>query len=180
MHYNNVKDKSWVGKKFGSLTVVDTQYVPERSRWMWLCRCDCGNIVLEYPNPLMRGKQKACSCGKAANAKKVAFRHGESKTRLYGIWCDIHRRCNNPANKSYKWYGGKGIKVCEEWSSYENFRNWAVLAGYTDSLTIDRVSSEIGYQPNNCRWVDRKAQAQNRRSTLFVQIGGETRDILDK
>jgi hypothetical protein len=80
--------------------------------------------------------------------------HGETNTRLYVIWLAMRRRCGNPNSHNYKYYGGKGVRVCDEWNSnYENFRDWARENGYEDNLTIDRIDSDGNYEPSNCRFI---------------------------
>ena len=89
--------------------------------------------------------------------------HGESQTRLYRIWSGMKSRCLNPRNRKYNIYGGKGVKVCPEWVySFENFRDWAVVNGYADNLTIDRIDSNGDYEPSNCRWTTYNEQNSNR------------------
>jgi hypothetical protein len=84
-----------------------------------------------------------------------------SKGRLHNIWRGLKQRCYNPKATGFKYYGGRGIKVCDEWNTFILFALWAILNGYNDSLTIDRRDNDIGYCPNNCRWVEIKAQANN-------------------
>ena len=94
-------------------------------------------------------------------------KHGESKTRLYGVWGNMRFRCNNPNDDHYKYYGAKGIKVCKEWDDFTAFRDWALANGYDENApigvcTIDRIDVNGNYEPSNCRWVDAKIQSQNR------------------
>lgn len=90
--------------------------------------------------------------------------HRMSHTHLYSKWKGMRRRCNNPKAPKYKWYGGKGVKVCPEWDKpfggFEAFRDWALSNGYNDDLTIDRIDSNKDYCPENCRWI---AQSENTR-----------------
>lgn len=82
-------------------------------------------------------------------------------------------RCSNQNNQAYKDYGGRGIKVCQEWQDFSNFREWALANGYTDELTIDRIDVNGDYCPDNCRWASRKTQMNNRRCTPHYDVGDE-------
>ena len=97
----------------------------------------------------------------------------ESKTRLYRIWQLMKRRCNYPACKSYKDYGGRGISVCVEWNDFRNFKQWAMEHGYSDSLTIERIDVNGNYCPENCTWVTIQQQGRNRRNTAWVIYKGQ-------
>lgn len=100
-------------------------------------------------------------------------------TRLGSIYHNMKTRCTNPNYDKYKWYGGKGISVCEEWSnSYDTFEEWALRHGYTDDLTLDRIDPNGNYCPENCRWVSRKEQANNRSSNHFLTYNGKTMTIM--
>ena len=101
---------------------------------------------------------------------KQMVRHGESSTKLYTVWSHIKKRCLNKNNPGYKHYGGRGIKVCDEWrDSYISFRDWSLLNGYVDTktprnlVTIDRIDNDGNYEPSNCRWVTGGIQARNTR-----------------
>lgn len=96
--------------------------------------------------------------------KCSSYKHGYSRDRVYGIYKGIIRRCYNEKYKEYANYGGRGIKVCEEWlNNRVSFFDWAMKNGYSDDLSIDRIDNDGNYEPNNCRWVDDITQAKNKR-----------------
>lgn len=90
-------------------------------------------------------------------------KHDMSHTSLYSRWRDIKQRCLNPNNNNYKYYGGRGIKICEEWLDFNNFRQWALNNGYSEELSIDRIDNNGDYEPLNCRWVTQSIQCMNMR-----------------
>lgn len=105
--------------------------------------------------------------------------HGMTNTRLYGIWCGIKGRCNNPNIEHFPRYGGRGIKVCDEWNnSFSAFYEWALSSGYDPACSgreqsIDRIDCNGDYSPRNCRWVSMKEQARNRTDTVYVFADGK-------
>jgi len=102
--------------------------------------------------------------------------HGFSKTRLYGIWCQMKNRCYNTRVEKYPSYGGRGIRVCEEWrQNFLTFRRWALDNGYDSNLQIDRRDNDGNYEPSNCRWVSSKEQQRNRSNSSFITAFGETK-----
>ena len=105
--------------------------------------------------------------------------HGQSKTRLYGIWCGIKKRCYDPRNKRYANYGGRGIKVCEEWQTFEPFYEWAMANSYVENLTIDRIDTNGNYEPSNCRWADAITQQNNTTRNHMLTAFGETKTIAE-
>lgn len=141
------------GQKFNMLTVLEF-YDVQNGMSRWLCKCDCGNEVVVYGRHLKSGNTISCGCYYKKHNHEFGYKHGWAKTRLYRIWSDMKARCLNPNEKSYKWYGGKGISVCEEWlSDFTEFRDWALDNGYNDKLSIDRIDSSENYCPENCRWI---------------------------
>ena len=148
------------------------------------CQCRCGTVKNVLASALKSGRSQSCGCYNAENKTVVCgnnFRtHGETKTRLYQIYAGIKKRCYNENAQNYKNYGGRGITVCDEWeSSWYAFRDWALLNGYTDALTIDRIDVNGNYEPNNCRWVDKSVQANNRRTNRIITYAGESHTIAE-
>lgn len=156
------------GQRFGRLVAEEFVRVDPKRGVIWKCKCDCGNEI-ECPTKSLRsGHTKSCGCLKREEASNRKKKHGGTHTRLYNVWNGMRQRCNDPNHKSYKDYGGRGIKVCEEWDDYENFRSWALENGYDANAkfgdcTLDRIDVYGDYCPKNCRWVDQKTQAQNKR-----------------
>lgn len=101
-------------------------------------------------------------------------RHGLIHSRIYTQWHLMKLRCQSPSHKSYKDYGGRGISVCQEWQTFEPYKEWALANGYSDSLTIDRIDVNGNYEPSNCRFVDMVTQCNNRRSSKFLTYQGKT------
>lgn len=104
----------------------------------------------------------------------MSFRHKESHTPLHDKWCGINNRCRHHPR-----YAGRGIKVCEEWSVYENFRDWALANGYKDGLTIERVDVDGDYCPENCKWIPFEKQARNRTTTKWVEYEGRKMSLAE-
>lgn len=169
----NNKYKNLIGQKFNLLTVISENGVDKFGRKTWLCKCDCGNESIVPSTSLVKGDVKSCGCLRGKNL----ITHNHSNERLHSIWKGIRRRCNNPHEKSYKDYGARGIKLCDEWNNYENFRNWAIENGYRDDLTIDRKDVDKIYCPSNCKWSTLKEQARNKQNTFWVSYKGEIKSL---
>jgi hypothetical protein len=128
----------------------------------------------------MSGKSISCGCFRNETLSKRRTKHGLSKSRIFKIWGGMKKRCYNPNAINYDRYGGRGIIVCSEWrTSFESFRDWALLNGYTDSLSIDRIDPNGNYEPGNCRWTTLNVQCRNTRQNHMVTIGTETKCLTD-
>lgn len=163
------------GKRFGRLVAVEVVGRSKQQSLIWKCKCDCGNYVNVVSVSLSIGNTSSCGCIHAEGLMNRCYRHGESKSKIYSIWSGIKGRCSREKEKAYKNYGGRGIKVCDEWNnSFENFRDWSLNNGYEEGLTIDRIDNNGNYEPNNCRWVSRKIQMNNMRRNRMITYEGET------
>lgn len=153
------------GQRFGKLTVIKRAEQNSKSgNAMWVCKCDCTNDVTVIGSHLRSGHTTSCGCNRISERSM-----GHSKDRLYRTWMGMHNRCYNHNHDRFKWYGGKGISICDEWHEFISFRAWALSNGYTDELTIDRIDADRNYCPDNCKWVDMKVQANNRSNNRILQ-----------
>lgn len=166
------------GTRFGKLT-VDFDYPNISSRQMVSCTCDCGNTKLVKSFDLKRNHTVSCGCLKRSTIKYVRYIDGRTteNSRLVGIWNKARRRCLNPKDGHFAEYGGRGIKMCEEWSNrdtgYQAFKKWSYENGYADCFEIDRIDVNGNYEPSNCRWISHKENMDNTRHTRHFEYKGE-------
>lgn len=159
-----------VGKVFGRLTVLEEAGRDKFGKVLWRCKCDCGAEVTVTCNNLRSGNTNSCGCYDRDNHTT----HGMYKTKLYNVWHGLKVRTGTikgADGKKKRLYQDRGITLCEEWKSFENFRDWALSNGYSDDLEIDRIDNDKGYTPENCRCVSRKENDNNRRNTLRLEDG---------
>lgn len=167
------------GMKFGRLTAIECVGINKEKRAVWKCICDCGNVVNVAGKSLRTGNTKSCGCYSIEKSTerivKLNTKHGGTHTKLYHIWSGMKDRCYYKKCINYNRYGGKGIKICEEWlNDFSKFRIWAENNGYNENLTIDRIDSNGDYCPENCRWATPRQQANNRSTNVILNCKGES------
>lgn len=168
-----IKDRT--GQKFGRLTALYRLHNYHKQGTYWLCVCDCGNIAEVKSSKLGIGHTKSCGCLQKETVSKLNVKHKKANTRLYKLFIDMKKRCYNQNSKSYKYYGERGVIICDEWlNDFMVFHDWSISHGYKDNFTIDRIDVNGNYEPNNCRWVDMKTQNRNSRHNRNYTINGET------
>lgn len=161
-----------VGQKFSRWTVVAEQ------KGGWLCRCDCGTERAVKPFDLTSGKSKSCNCLRDEGNRVRHIKHGQSGSPEYTAWLGMRERCTNPNTKQWKDYGGRGIKVCRRWETFENFLE-DMGEKPSPEHTLDRKNNDGNYTPKNCRWATRAVQNNNRRSKRLVTFNGVTKSITE-
>lgn len=167
-----VKARELSGERFGMLVAIsraDGIVSGKETYAVWNCVCDCGGTAKVQTRCLSNGGTRSCGClRKLGNNRK----HGDAKksgpSRLYNIWGGMKDRCLNSNAKAFNAYGGRGISICQEWMEFAQFREWANSNGYTDQATIDRINTDGGYSPSNCRWATYLEQNRNKRSNRPV------------
>jgi hypothetical protein len=162
-----------IGKRFGMLLVLGIER-EGRAKVMplMLCKCDCGKETTPQPYALMRGNVTSCGCGRLAKITKHGQAYGKNGSKTYTAWAQMKSRCDNPNNRFYACYGGRGIGYCESWKNFEDFL--ADMGEAPEGLTLDREDNSKGYSKANCRWASRKTQQNNRRNTRMIEFEGKS------
>lgn len=181
------KVKDLRGMKIGRLTPIEQHGFTKANKHghrhaVWYCKCDCGNFCEASTDTLLRKRSTpSCGCVSKEHLKDMSkgnITHGMSKTHLYRLYYRMIRRCCNANNDHYHMYGGRGIRICDEWlNSFETFAEWAYANGYEEGLSIDRIDVNGNYEPSNCRWISVKDQSHNKRQSRLYEYNGKVQDV---
>jgi len=161
-------------KRFGRLLVIGIADRNGRKVIRWHCRCDCGNTTIVRGAHIKSGAIQSCGCLHDEVSGRRFRRHGHNRgpgkiSPTYEAWCSMKTRCYNPRSANYKYYGARGISVCDRWDLFDNFLSDMGERPSPD-LSLDRINNELGYFPENCRWATRSEQRRNQRRKIWTHI----------
>ena len=170
-------EKFKVGQKFNKFTILEFNGKHKSGHLTALCKCDCGNIRTISLSDLKLNRSKSCGCIRKEAKQLFKKDHGMTNTKEFKTWAGIKIRCYNKNYKSYNYYGGKGVTMCNRWLN--SFRNFLEDMGFapTNKHSIDRIDSNGNYEPNNCKWSTLIEQANNKSNNKFYEYNGEIKSV---
>ena len=160
------------GQKFNHLTAVKPVYAGKYYTRYWVFKCDCGKEVESLLPNVKKGNTKSCGCLRKKVSSELHKTHGMTYSKEYYAWVHAKMRCYNKKDKEYKRYGARKIEMCEKWkNSFEKF--YKDIGEAPEGTSLDRINNNGNYEPENCHWATPKQQANNRRTSHFVEYRGE-------
>ena len=179
------KHSDIIGNRYGRLVVIGEAENKGR-RVMLKCRCDCGKEIITRKDGLVSGHTKSCGCANEEwmHSGKMNRKHGLTNDRAYWVWAKVRSRCYNANSREYPNYGGRGIKMCDEWQDAEKFIKWCYENGYDATVpkgvcTLERIDVNGNYEPSNCCFKTNLEQQNNRRNNIFVEYNGRKQTIAE-
>lgn len=170
------------GQQFGRLTVLHREPMNWTRRAFYRCLCACGTECVKMAKYLRNGDTSSCGCAQREMRARGNVKHGAGvggvKTREYRIWRSMKSRCYTPTSSNYRFYGARGVRVCDAWR--DDFSSFlADMGPCPEGHTIDRIDPERHYEPSNCRWATWSTQHNNTRRTVYVTIDGQMVALAD-
>lgn len=161
-----------IGQKINRLTVIDGHTGVKSKARMCRCLCECGVIKEFQISNILLGKSKSCGCLSRQVTISRNKTHGKSKSPEYAVWSRMHSRCTNPIVERYPQYGGRGIRVCTRWNSFDSFfEDMGEMPSNRHS--IGRIDNDGNYESSNCRWETKEQQANNKSTNVFIEWRGD-------
>lgn len=150
-----------------------------KSRIYWNCECKhCKNIIQREATNIKKGLA-TCKC---IHKKRIGASNSKPNrnTEIYLKWCGMKSRCHNQNEKSFEYYGGRGIRVCKEWlDDFDSFYDWSIKNGWQKGYSIERINVNGNYCPENCEWIQLLDQAKNKTNTIYAELNGERKRLLE-
>lgn len=162
-----------IGDRIGRLVVRTVEPGCPRQ---YECICDCGTVRM-FSSPVLKSKAQSCGCLRKEITSETKRTHGMSESRTYRIWAGMHARCNRSGEQNYKYYGGRGITVCQQWKSFAAFlRDMGVAP---EGHTIERIDVNGDYEPSNCKWLLARLQNRNTRRVRMIEFRGQSKCLAE-
>ena len=161
------------GHKFGRLTVIEFYVSNKYGQSIWTCECEFGNISHVGRNELKSGCTVSCGCFRRERIVETKTTHGMSQSEIYAEYKNMKNRCYNEQAHNYKYYGGRGIKICDRWRDdiHAFFDDVSILPNFREEgYSLDRIDNDVDYEPGNVRWATIKEQCNNRRPNIGKRI----------
>ena len=167
------------GQRFGRLILIREVERAASGRRRFEFLCDCGGIIVTDMSWVKAGKTSSCGCYRKENTSQAFTTHGDTRSPEHRTWVHINQRCRNEEDPDYKYYGGRGITVCERWRfSFENFLT-DMKRRPSPKHTLDRRDNDGPYSPDNCRWATRLMQSRNQRRTIMIDYKGDRMTLIE-
>lgn len=168
------------GKRFGRLIVIEFYDHNKYGQARWLCKCDCGNTTIVLGSCLRSGSTSSCGCLWKERHREATATHGMSQSNVYAEYRNMKNRCYNENAHNYKWYGGRGITMCDRWRDSINdfYDDVSTLPNFGEKgYSLDRIDNDGNYELDNVRWATSSEQCNNRSSNLRYEYDGKIRTL---
>lgn len=168
---------SYLGRKINRLTIVEILPLSSPGAMkMARCKCECGKEIITSIIDVVREKSQSCGCLSKERNAELNYKHGLTHHPFMRVFYCVKSRCYNENDPSYHNYGGRGIRMCEEWKDdVQKFYEWAILNGWRQGLDINRIDNNGNYEPTNCNCITRKENSRNRRVNRYITYKGMTK-----